>query len=147
MRRRFAFVWTLLAICVALALPASTVAGSRYRAVALWDECTTTGGLHGFGYAEQTIRATEMRRSGVNYFKFSTQAERLVAGRWTPVGGPMVEFSDRFPNSRASNSYTLFRHWDFDANSQFSYQRLVTKVQFRSDGGLIRTRTVIGTSC
>jgi len=147
MRKRSAFLWTLLVLCLALLLPAATVAGSRYKAVVLYDECTLVGGINGFGWAELTVRAKEVRRSGVNSFNFKSELQELSNGQWTRYMWWDDETSLWFPNNRANHYHTIDRYIDFNSNATMYYHRIVITIEYWSTWDLISSKTVIGTSC
>lgn len=149
MRRRLTMLWTLAVLGLALMLPVTTLGAVAYKATVLWDVCTLSGGANGYGYAEMTVQARENGKSGTNYFVIKTKLQEGYSstGPWYTEYTWQNEYSSWFANTRANHYRDVYRYYDFDSSSTTLWHRLVFKVQFWSDWGLITTRTVKGTPC
>ena len=76
LRRQLAMAWMVLAVALALALPASTLAINRYRTHVLGNSCSLSGGANGFGSAQLSVQATEIGKSGVNHFHIISKVQQ-----------------------------------------------------------------------
>lgn len=144
MRRRLAFLSTLVALVVVLLLPATTMASSFTFDVQN-NTCSVSGGDHGYGNLYFRVKLTEYGNSGANKFTFSAKAQHrnLGSSRWYTDWNAGT-FVRTFTDNGATNWYT--RWWSYDPND-FAFHRFKVTLKVWHGGTLLAMRTLLGADC
>lgn len=150
MKHRVFGLGTMLAVVLSLVLVTSTVAAAPFAFKVRTDECTTSGGAHGFGYLRFGVRVKEFGMSGANYFRVlsKVQYKDPNGNGWYLLKSWGWEYSNTFPNNSANYYHDLIRRFDPDGTPDASAHRIWMKVQAWSNSvGLLDSKVMIGQKC
>ena len=145
MRRRLAFLSTVIALALVLVLPASALAANPFKYQILSDQCTSSAGNHGYGRLHLEVKQIEYGNSGANKMTFtaSVQHRNLGSSRWR-TEARFGTFTHRFANTRANNWYTRWYSWH---PSDGNWHRIKVVLKVWHNGFLLAHKTVLGHYC
>jgi hypothetical protein len=142
-------VASVIALVVAFVL-ATSVAAASTQVSTLRSSCTTTGGLHGSGYIELKVRATEMGRSGVTHIRFVAWLEhqsRADGGDWLKHQ-KQARTTNSWANTKADHDRAYLVAWDLGGDSAVYWHRIRLTVRFLDGSGdAVATHHVISAVC
>lgn len=144
MRRRLAFLSTLIALGLVMLLPATTFAAS-YTYDVKSNTCTASGGNNGYGHLYFKVRMTEWGNTSANKFTFSAKAQHkdLGSSRWY-TGSNFGTFTWTFPDNSSTNWYQ--RWWSYDP-PDFAWHRFKVVLKVWHGGFLLASKTLYGKTC
>jgi hypothetical protein len=144
MRRRLAFVSTLIALVLVLALPGTTL-GATFTYSIQSNTCSASGGKYGYGHLYFKVQLKEYGWSGANKFTFNAKVQHrsLGSSRW------VVDANDgtrtyRFTNNGANTTYARWYSYDPHDNGWHRF-KVVLKVW--KGTRLLAKKTVYGKTC
>jgi hypothetical protein len=123
---------SLVAILLALVVPATSVAAYPYTATVQVNKCAATGGTYGYGFIRFEVLQKEWGKSGTNYFNATVKVQRRHIGTtsWHLVRSSPWN-SESFPNDSHSYSWTVGDTYDLTAADSMSYEfRIVAKLRW-----------------
>lgn len=144
MRRRLAFLSTLAALVLVLALPATTLAATFTYTIQK-NTCATSGGDHGYGHIYYQVKLTEYGNSGANKFTISgkLQHKKLGSSKWVTEWNPGT-FTKTFKSNSKTNWY--IRWWSYDPNDN-NWHRFKVTLKVWHSGTLLAMKTLYGKTC
>ncbi len=144
MRRRLAFLSTLAALVLVLALPGTTL-GATFTYTVQQNICRSSGGNHGYGHLYYQVKLTEYGNSGANKFTFNAkvQHKNLGATRWVTEWN-FGTFTRTFRSNSNTNWYS--RWWSYDPND-VNWHRFKVTLKVWHSSVLLASRTLYGKTC
>ena len=145
MRRRLAFLSTLTALALVLVLPTSALAANPFKYEVLSDQCTSSGGNHGYGHLYFEVKQIEYGKSGANKMTFTgvVQHRNLGSSRWR-VEHRYGTSTNRFSNTNAN---TWRSHWYSWHPADGHWHRIKVTLKVWHNGFLLAHKTVYGHYC
>jgi aspartate/tyrosine/aromatic aminotransferase len=146
MRRRFALLWTMVVLGAALALPATTAAGSGdFSYTIKSNTCSSSGGQHGYGHIYFKVKLQEMGHSGANKFTFDAKVQHrnLGSSHWS-TEWTWSRFTYTFADNGNSTWYTRWYSYDPD---EYAWHRIVMTLKVWDGGYLLASRKLNGKYC
>lgn len=134
---------TLLALLLALTIPATALGGSPFRYRVLTDKCRGTDRPVTLTLK---VRVKELGVSGANYFRVRTKALEHYGGSWHTVNDWGWEYSTGFPDD--ADNYYHDRGHTHELNGAHDAAKLKMRVQVWSNSqGLLDEKTIVGKLC
>ena len=145
MRRRFALLWTMVVLGAALALPATTVAGSDFVYTTQKNTCSSSGGNWGYGHIKLQLKLQEYGYSGANKFTFDAKVQHrdLGSSHWYTEDS-WARFTYTFPDN--GSNYWYQRWYTYDP-SEYAWHRIVMTLKVWHNGTLLASRKINGKYC
>jgi len=148
MRKRFALLWTLIVLGAALALPATTAAGSPYQWQTLLNTCSNSGGGFGYGKSVLKMRQYEYGTSGTRQFRVRAWAQRKQGGNWVNEYTSNWVYSTTFPNNSGGNYFDHKFVYNWGSNHSIYYARIKWRGEWlNGSGATIAFQNVNGKTC
>ena len=144
MRRRLAFLSTLIALALVLVLPATTMAAS-YTYQVKNNTCTASGGDYGWGHLYFKVKLTEWGNTGANKFTFTAKAQHknLGGNRWYTDWNYGTD-TYTFPNNGATYYYVKWYSYD---PGDLAWHRIKVTMKVWHNGTLLAKKTIYGKTC
>ena len=144
MRRRLTLLSSMIALLLIFVLPASTVTAATYTYRVKSNQCSATGGNHGYGHLYFKVRLQEYSQVA-NKFTMAAKVQHrnLGSSRWR-TDWNFGTFTYRFPANSAN--YWYARWWSYDPGD-FAFHRMQVVLKVWRGSTLLASRTIYGKTC
>jgi hypothetical protein len=147
MRKRLALLWTPLVLVAALALPASTAAGSAYQWETLINTCSNSGG-DGYGKSVLKIRQWEYGTSGTRQFRVRAWAQVKYGSSWSNEYIWNWAYSNYFANNSVNTYFDHKFTYFWGSNHITHYARIKWRGEWlNGNGNWIAYKNLNGRTC
>lgn len=140
MRKRFALLWTPVVLALALALPASTAAGSAYGYRVLSNYCYAEGNV----YFKVKMIKPEGSFSADRFTMDARAQHRNIGGSQWSNEYYYARQSANVPNTTSKVTWT---RWFSYANPEHHWHRIVVKLRVWNGPNVIAQSTVRSVAC